>query len=473
MDSVRIGRRYFHISGLASFKHSINEIDLAALEKKRNLSAIINIKRGYVRSSFENVSKTFKTKNIDTAVNSFISSLYNEKQNDTEWKSIQPFQTFDENNQRQRTRHTKLYLIQTKLHGDYATMREKRKNRCKQLQQRFAGLPKNYSMVKLSKLLNNEVFLKKDAFRYYQELGKLYLSSTYKPAAMYMRWTDLELLLTRIIFANRNLRTAGYLRQAKNLSLYAQQILEDCSLSGIKLTRMELFKLLRITSAISEKSKLFKLYRQFANAFEPSSDSELFMYFLNSYIPLGRNFKIVQEEDIQYGMAILSDMIKCASPIVPTRLMDYLILKLGACSGSTFLVLETVEHLLANYHLDLESMLAIIESLFKVDEADLSLIIMNRYLDECKDGQREANPLGLKFADFPNRYRIDVRLMDFMLKEHRSISDRVGFKYYLEYDERIWNSFMRYYGKATKQKYLTTQKVAMERKINQIKAGGR
>ncbi len=474
MDGAKLLRRYFHTSKLALFKHYINEIDPIILESKSDLSELINTKRIHVRNLFENISNTFRTSNIDTTVNSLISSLYNENQDGMEWKSIQPFQMFDENCQRQRIRHTKLYLIQTKLHGDYTIMREKRKKRCEQLQGKFAGLPKNYSMVKLSKHLNNEVFLKKDASRYYEKLGQLYLSSTYRPAVMYMKWMDLELLLTRIIFADKNLGTDGCLRQAENLSLYTAQILEDCSTSGIKLTQMELFKFLRVTSAISEKSKLFGLYRQFFKAFDQPSDSEIFMYFLNAYIPLGRNFKMIREIDIRYGMFILQDMINYTSPIIPTRLMDYLILKLGACSGNKLLVIETIEHLFSNYHLDLECMLAVIESLLKVNEAELSLIILDRYLDECKyinvSNVKGDKFSGLKFADFPNRYRIDVRLMDFMLKEHRCKSERTGFKYYLEYDKRIWDSFMKYYKRVRSTKSLKAFKLSMENKIQFINA---
>lgn len=211
------------------------------------------------------------------------------------------------------------------------------------------------SLVPLIKHIYNTDALEAAPISYYTRLRKLYMSSGPHPVAR-LGSNQFELLMRRLTFVNRYVRYDNVLSKVGKLAL---KVMDDCSECGIKLTPRELFRMLRLATT---PSKLEELYGQFLQG---SVDSSFFDEFITA----------------TFASQVVRDMID--HDISPSRLTDSLLLRHAWLTRDHYLALETIEHLLCNYHLELDSVRWITRVLLQIDETEFAHHVLANYFDHA------------------------------------------------------------------------------------------
>ncbi|QPG74303.1 hypothetical protein FOA43_001629 [Brettanomyces nanus] len=392
-------------------------------------------------------------------LDTLLESLFDKYEQILNRKENRHLSRFESDPKKLKLRCLKGYLIKTEINGSYHRLRKIRR---KAVEVEVESVTMNSSMVNFIKHLNNGRTLKRNASAYYDKLQSLYMSLNYYPAVAYLESHDLELLLNRMVYAWKNLSGENNCTTERlgRLKPFVIRLLDDLSRSGMKLTYLELFRLLRMAAGGSDTRRLKEIYGQFLDRSTIEHQTEFFSCFLNASIPLAVGQNCDNGLDIPFALRILQDM--CQSDITPDRLTDYLLLRLGSAVQDKILVIETIEHLTTNYHLDVESVQLIVDSLLGVDEYEFAHSVMIRYMEGVShDEQMYKNGI--------QEYRINVRLIDYVLKQQSQselLSRQLpGFLYKVDFKQGIVDSFSRYFTRVPRTPYMAKEQVKLEQLV--------
>lgn len=368
---------------------------------------------------------------------------------------------FETNSQQSRIRKLKAYLIKYEINGKYHQIEGERR-RCRERAERTSD-PVDYDMVRFVRLLRDGRLLRRNAEVYYNHLVSLYNSLNYEPVVAYLGGRSLELLLQRVMFANSNLLKYNQSTIVRSMTSFAIRLLGDCSKSGTKLTRRELFKLLQLATNQSGSTKLQQIYRQFVSDPNMQVDCEFFNCFLNICMPLELS---VSQPNNEFARQILQDLFQQAPALVPDRMTDLELLTVGAGTGDKMLVIESFEHLLRNYHLDINSVRIAIRSLLNVGEYELARYVFSKYFSQIKEVKEPVPYMGLG-----RDYKISVRLIDLLLGKNigeEAATGTLGFQYRLSLDKGVVDCFERYFSNSAQTPYIVKQEGEFSTQIEAI-----
>ncbi|VEU23029.1 DEKNAAC104079 [Brettanomyces naardenensis] len=211
-----------------------------------------------------------------------------------------------------------------------------------------------------------------------------------------------------------------------------------------------------------DRSQLVRIYGQFLHSSTLDHNAEFFSSFLSACIPLTVERPAASDTDKDFAVKIFQDMLEASPEVIPGRLTDYLLLGLGSATNDKMLVMETVEHLIVNFHLNVQAVHAIVDALLSVDEFELAKTVMDMYLENVTEEPDTISGSTL---------RTDVKLIDLILLEEKPAgtgSNNSGFIYKLEYSEGIVHCFERYFLRAPQTVYMIRERAKLQEAIAQL-----
>ena len=220
------------------------------------------------------------------------------------------------------------HLIKHKIHNDYVDIRQYRESVLsrgfdeKVTKERVVNTYTRVSMVKFVQILHDNVFWYRNAAKYYKELNKHLRRVLGDEKAlrrgklcMALRPADVELLIKRMMYANKMMSTEQ--RVESKIEKMNRAIIADFRDSELKLSNKELFALLRV-SGVEDRRQVEILYEQFMHSVSFEKNSDFFKHFLSCDVTNEFKSKIVQDtidRGVELDRYVLKSVLQHASTV--------------------------------------------------------------------------------------------------------------------------------------------------------------